>query len=178
MMRWQVPAPLLGRLGSTPAADQQTQLLWTGLRSAFKTRSWEVSFKADDLFAFYLPPNKVFCLCTTWPLNNPSGNASHWPGAVWTLPYLSPSPGWPGHGHLLLAGSPGTADAEEDGCSSLRGFGGDEHLAPLWRHEQDAGVHVVSGWCLTPSRTPCGVGQKTLKIPLYCSLPCCVLRTF
>lgn len=56
MMRWQVPAPLLGRLGSTPAADQQTQLLWTGLRSAFKTRSWEVSFKADDLFAFsYLP---------------------------------------------------------------------------------------------------------------------------
>lgn len=178
MMGWQVPAPLLGRLGSTPAADQQTQLLWTGLRSAFKTRSWEVSFKADDLFAFsYLQQGPSLL-----PLYDLTSEQPLWQCLSLTRgcvdPYLPPSPGWPGHGRLLLAGSPGTADAEEDGCSSLRGFGGDEHLAPLWRHEQDAGVHVVSGWCLTPSRTPCGVGQKTLKIPLYCSLPCCVLRTF
>ena len=114
---WRVPAPLWGCLRSTPAADQQMQLLRTGLRSALKTRSWEFALNADDLSAFsYLQQGPRLVLV-------------HSPGSGLCLAVCLVARGVCGQSFTLPFPEAPHADAGEGNSSFWRGFGGDGCLA-------------------------------------------------
>lgn len=134
----------MGR-GQMPAQQCRSAawLLWTVLRGAFKTRSWELLGR-NWPFCLSLSPTRSWCFASSqpnlWSLPDTVLSARGWIGPSFSP--ASPEVRW-ATAACSLRGSRGAADAEDGGCSLLCGFGGDGCLASWWRHQCDAEEDVA-----------------------------------